>query len=134
MAASAVPPLKLASEPSLVDIHSPVAQSESMMDNGLTGRTDWAGVTAAHTSLPGSPPPSGLASTTSPLPATLSALGDLSSPSAGASNLPPFSEGSGSGGESEIDPAILEALRSAKERLYVLKMADAMENLIYDRG
>lgn len=35
--------------------------------------------------------------------------------------------------QSEVDPQILEALRSAKDRIYVLKLGEQMESLITER-
>ncbi|KAG9012184.1 hypothetical protein FRB94_006552 [Tulasnella sp. JGI-2019a] len=118
-------------------LESPIMMNEpSIPFNGsetviLTGRTEPEGERAAHAPSPHATdrPP-----TNSPAPNVTGRSGTQSPSLPGPFNQSTLGAGPSSGGDSEIDPAILEALRSPKERLFVLKLADAMESLINERG
>ncbi|KAG8883411.1 hypothetical protein FRB97_006693 [Tulasnella sp. 331] len=106
----------------------PLNVSEAMM---LAGHAEAEGERAAHALSPHAAdrPPSN-----SPAPPIPGRYGTLSPSQSAPLSQSTLGAGPGSGMEYEIDPAILEALRTPKERLFVLKLADAMENLINERG
>lgn len=118
-------------------LESPVMMNESSIPlNGseavmLPGRAEVEGERAAHASSPQAAdwPPSN-----SPALSATGRSGTLSPSLPGPPSQSTAGAGSSSGGECEIDPAILEALKTPKERLFVLKLADAMESLINERG
>lgn len=85
---------------------------------------------AAHAAATDAPNPVDRPPGSMPASTVQSSSGALSPSSSRTLNVTPVV---GAGAEPEPDPAILEALRSAKERLYILKLADAMETLIHDR-